>query len=151
VSSVALSEIDYRIRHAIYTTFAEGGLPLSATISAKLRIPPDTLRESYDRLHAARAIVLDPNSGEVWMALPFSAKPTPFRVLGDNHEWFANCAWDAFGLPVLVGCDAVLATTCPDCDGPIVHRVERKQLIDAHGVVHFAVPAANWWDNIGFT
>jgi hypothetical protein len=55
------------------------------------------------------------------------------------------------GIPNLMGCDAVLATTCLDCDGPIVHRVEHRKLIDAHGVVHFLVPASKWWENIGFT
>ena len=148
---MTLQEIDYRIRYAIYATFAEGGVPLSAILSAKLRIPSDELRDAYDRLHRARAIVLDPHTHEVWMALPFSAKPTAFRVLGENREWYACCAWDAFGVPILVGCDAVVTTTCPDCNGPIVYRVEHKQLADAHGVVHFAVPASKWWDNIGFT
>jgi hypothetical protein len=146
-----LSEIDYRIRYAIYTTFAEGGIPLSAGLSSKLRIPQPQILESYERLHNARAIVLDPRTREVWMALPFSAVPTPFRVLAENRTWFANCAWDAFGIPHLVGCDAVLTTTCMDCDAPIVHRVQERQLMDAHGVVHFAVPAAKWWENIGFT
>lgn len=146
-----LSEIDYRVRLAIYATFAEGGLPLSATLSSKLRIPQPALLESYERLHAARAIVLDAHTREVAMALPFSAAPTAFRVLAEEKTWFASCAWDAFGIPNLMKCDAVLATTCLDCEGPIIHRVEQRQLIDAHGVVHFLVPAAKWWENIGFT
>jgi hypothetical protein len=146
-----LAEIDARIRYAIYTVFAEGGVPLSAALASKLRLPQPQVFESYERLHLARAIVLDAQSREVRMALPFSAVPTPFRVLAENRTWFANCAWDAFGIPRLVECDAVLTTTCADCDAPIVHRVEHRQLIDAHGVVHFAVPAARWWDDIGFT
>jgi hypothetical protein len=85
------------------------------------------------------------------MALPFSSVPTPFKVEGGARSWFANCAWDAFGLPILVGVDAVITTTCQDCDAPIVYRVEGGQLAPSHGVVHFAVAAANWWDNIGFT
>lgn len=146
-----LAEIDARVRLAIYTTFAEGGVPLSATLSSKLHIPHEQIADSFERLHAARAIVLDPHSREVWMAPPFSARPTPFRVLAEAHTWHAPCAWDAFGIAHLMRCDAVLATTCPDCEGPIVHRVEQRTLVDAHGVVHFLVPAAKWWDNIGFT
>jgi hypothetical protein len=146
-----LSEIDFRIRYAIYTTFAEGGIPLSATLSSKLHVPQPQILESFERLHVARAIVLDPHAKEVWMAPPFSARPTAFRVLAEDRTWWAPCAWDAFGITNLVGCDAVLTTTCPDCEGPIVHRVEQRSLVDAHGVVHFLVPAANWWDNIGFT
>lgn len=146
-----LSEIDYRVRLAVYTTFAEGGIPLSATLSAKLHVPLPQIHESYERLHAAHALVIDPHSREVKMALPFSAAITPFRVLADERTWHACCAWDAFGIPNLVGCDAVLTTNCPDCEGPIVHRVEQRRLVDAHGVAHFLVPAAKWWDHIGFT
>ena len=142
---------DGRIRHAIYQAFAEGGIPLSATLARQLHLPQDEIRGAMERLHAARAIVLDPRTREVWMALPFSAVPTPLAVEGGGRAWFANCAWDAFAIPVLVGCDAVITASCPDCDAPIVYRVEGGRLMDAHGIVHFAVPAAKWWDNIGFT
>jgi hypothetical protein len=146
-----LSEADLRIRYAIYTIFSEGGIPLSSSLASKLHVPPQQVQDAFERLHAARAIVLDPRTREVWMAPPFSAKPTAFRVLAEDRTWSAPCAWDAFGITNLIGCDAVLTTTCPDCEGPIVHRVERRQLIDAHGVVHVLVPASKWWDNIGFT
>jgi hypothetical protein len=146
-----LSEADLRIRYAIYTMFAEGSIPLSGTLASKLHVPPQHVRESFERLHAARAIVVDPHTNEIWMAPPFSARPTAFRVLEQTRTWSAPCAWDAFGIANLLGCDAALTTTCPDCDGAIVHRVEQKRLVDAHGVVHFLVPAAKWWDNIGFT
>src|SRR5689334_4835010 len=99
-------EADSRVRLAIYTTFAEGGIPLSATIASKLHIQHDLVMGAYERLHAARAIVLDPHSREVWMAPPFSAKPTAFRVLAEEKTWSAPCAWDAFGITNLMGCDA---------------------------------------------
>jgi hypothetical protein len=142
---------DERIRHAIYKTFAEGGIPLSAALSRQLQVPIEEVQSAMERLDAQHAIVLDPRTRETMMALPFSSAPTPFKVEGGGRSWFANCAWDAFGLPILVGVDAVITTTCQDCDGPIVYRVEEGTLVDARGVVHFAVPAANWWDNIGFT
>ncbi|MEO7132857.1 MAG: organomercurial lyase [Vicinamibacterales bacterium] len=142
---------DARIRHAIYRTFAEGGIPLSATISRQLHIPVEDVRSAMERLHAQHAIVLDSRTRETSMALPFSSVPTPFTIVGGGRSWFANCAWDAFGLPVLVGVDAVVKTTCQDCEAPIVYRVEGGKLADAHGVVHFAVRASEWWDNIGFT
>jgi hypothetical protein len=143
---------DERIRHTIYKTFVEGGIPLSANLSRQLHLPLEEIHAAYHRLHAAHAIVLDPRTGEVWMAPPFSSIATQFSVkaVGDR-SWFANCAWDAFGIPRLLGVDAVIATICLDCDGPIVYRIEHGRLIDAHGVVHVGVPAAKWWDNIGFT
>ena len=142
---------DQRIRHAIYKTFAEGGIPLSAAIARQLQVPTPEVHSAMERLHTRRAIVLDPITREPWMALPFSSTPTAFTVEGGGRSWFANCAWDAFGLPILVGVDAVISTTCQDCDRPIAYRVEGGRLADAHGVVHFAVPAAKWWDDIAFT
>ena len=32
------------------------------------------------------------------MANPFSAVPTAYRVPPDGRWWYANCAWDAFGI-----------------------------------------------------
>ena len=95
--------------------------------------------------------MLDPRTTGALDGAAVLGVPTPFTVDGDGRSWFANCAWDAFGIPILVGVDAVISTTCQDCDGRIVYRVENGSLVDAHGVVHFGVPAAKWWDNIGFT
>jgi len=120
-------------------------------LSHQLRMTLAEIRSAMERLHAAHAIVLDPSTREPWMALPFSSVPTLFAVEGAGRSWFANCAWDAFGIPNLVGVDAVISTTCQDCEAQIVYRVENETLVDAHGVVHFAVPAAKWWDDIGFT
>src|SRR6478736_2382501 len=106
-----LSEIDRRVRYLIYTAFAEGIVPRSTALASKLHVPLQQIHESYERLHAARAIVLDTHTREVWMAPPFSAKPTAFRVQAEDRAWSAPCAWDAFGITNLMGCDAVLTTT----------------------------------------
>jgi hypothetical protein len=146
-----LTDLALRVRHAVYRTLAEGGVPLSATIASQLHLPVEEIRGAYQRLHHAHALVVDPHSQEVAMALPFAATPTPFKVESDARSWFANCAWDMFGIPVLMRCDARAITTCDDCGGPIVYRIEGGRLLDAHGVVHFAVSAAKWWDDIRFT
>jgi hypothetical protein len=146
-----LSDIAQRVRFALYRAYAEGGIPQPPVLARQLHLQEGQIHAALEELHAAHAIVLDPRTREPWMALPFSSVPTAFTVEGGGRSWFANCAWDAFGIPILVGVDAVISTTCLDCDGRIVYRVEQRRLADAHGVVHFAVPAAKWWDNIGFT
>ena len=146
-----LSELVLRVRQAIYRTFAEGGVPRSAALSAQLKIPLEDIKLAYQRLDEAHAIVLDQRTQEVWMALPFSAVPTPHRVTSGERAWYANCAWDAFGIPALIRGEARIESACGDCDAPIVYRVERGRLLDAHGVAHFVVPAARWWDDIGYT
>jgi hypothetical protein len=146
-----LPQLVLRVRHAIYRTFAEGGVPRSAALSAQLNIPIDEIKASYQRLHEARAIVIDARTKEVWMALPFSAVPTPHRVTSGERSWYANCAWDAFGIPSVIKGEARIESACGDCDAPIVYRAERGRIVDTHGVAHFVVPAARWWDNIGYT
>jgi hypothetical protein len=146
-----LTETDYRVRFAIYQTLADGVKPASAILAPKVRLPQPAVYESFERLKTSKVIVLDPHTREVTVAMPFSTVETPFRVAAGEHTYFACSAWDAFGIAIMMGGDAVVSTTCADCDGPIVHRVEQKQLADAHGVAHFAVPAAQWWDNIAYT
>ena len=146
-----LSELDRRVRHGIYRSFAEGGVPLSATIANTLNLPVDEVAVAYATLEAAHAIVLDPHSQEVAMALPFSAAPTPHRVVSGSRSWFANCAWDAFAIPALLRCDARCESVCADCDASLFYFIEQGRLRDPHGVVHFAVPAVKWWDDIRFT
>lgn len=146
-----LTETDYRVRFAIYQTLADGVKPSSAILAPKVRLPQPAVYESFERLKTSKVIVLDPHTREITVAMPFSTVETPFRVLSGEHTYFACSAWDAFGIALMIGADAVVATTCADCEGPIVHRVEQKQIVDAHGVAHFAVPAAQWWNNIAYT
>jgi hypothetical protein len=43
-------------------------------------------------------------------------------------------------------------TRCPLSGDPLqLHVGTNGPSPDTKGVIHFAVPAAQWWDNIGFT
>lgn len=146
----ALGADDLRVRHAIYTSLAVGEKPTAAGLAAQLHVNADDVRSAFERLAAAHALVLDPQTREVWMALPFSAVPTDFRVTSGERSWFANCAWDAFGIPALLQRDAVITTSCLDCAEVLTYQVNGPMMTGG-GVVHFSVPAARWWDDIGFT
>jgi hypothetical protein len=85
------------------------------------------------------------------MANPFSAIPTPYRVLAQDRSWYANCAWDAFGICAALGVDGSVESACPDCREPYRvevrdHRIDRPDLL-----FHVLVPAVRWWDDIVFT
>ncbi len=95
--------------------------------------------------------MLDPATRELWMAMPFSATPTQFRVTAGERAWWANCAWDALGISAMLQLPAEITTSCTDCGDPLTVRTTGQALCDPSGVVHFAVPAAAWWDDIGFT
>ncbi|MDQ3127047.1 MAG: alkylmercury lyase family protein, partial [Chloroflexota bacterium] len=88
---------DLDLRNATYRLFVElGRAPSAAEAAASLGLDDDTVRDGWRRLHRDHAVVLD-DAGEIRMANPFSARPTPFVVDAAGRSWYANCGWDAFG------------------------------------------------------
>ena len=85
------------------------------------------------------------------MAMPFSAIPTSFRVSAGGRQWWACCAWDALGISAMLRIPVEIIPNCTDCGDPTMVRTTGHELVSGSGVVHFAVPAASWWDDIGFT
>lgn len=148
-----MNDVDNRVRLHIYERFvADGRPPTAAETAEALRIVPDEAEDAYRRLEEARVIVLAPGTTNVWMANPLSAVPTRFRVVTDDgRSWWGNCVWDGLGVLAMVGADGMVDTSCPDCGAKIELRVEDGELQPADAVIHFAVPAARWWENIGFT
>jgi hypothetical protein len=59
--------------------------------------------------------------------------------------------WDAFGIPAMLGVDASLGTSCPDCGEALTFSVRDGELEPMDAVAHSAVPAARWWENIAYT
>ena len=145
-------ELDGRVRLSVYQHFVRRGLaPAVGDISDELGASPAAIAASLERLAAAHVLVLDPATRGLWMAMPFSAVPTAFRVRTSAGEWWANCAWDALGISAMLQAPAEIISTGTDCgDPPPIHTTGRA-LSTGSGVVHFAVPAAAWWDDIGFT
>lgn len=144
---------DTQVRLHLYNRFLMDGRPPTAAETAEaLGLPSEEAEAAYQRLEHAHVIALAPGTTDVWMANPLSAVPTPFRVITDDgRSWWGNCVWDAFGVLAMVGADGVVDTSCPDCGERLELRVRGGQLEPVDAVVHFAVPAARWWDNIGFT
>ena len=105
----------------------------------------------FRELDEARMLVLRPGSHTVWMAGPFSNMQTAFTVIAGGRAYYANCAWDAFGIPAMLGLDARIFTTCADCGGVLERKVTNAALPETRGIVHFALPPRRWWDNIGYT
>jgi Alkylmercury lyase len=77
--------------------------------------------------------------------------PSPFHVRAREISYRAICIWDALGIAAALGSDAVINAQCGDCGRPMQLEVADGQLTVCEGLIHFAVPAAHWWDNIGYT
>src|SRR6266568_6928499 len=104
--------LDSRVRGEVYDfTMRYGVPPRSSQVARALSIDPQEVRKSFTRLAAEHVIVLQPESGEILMAAPFSAVPTPFHVRAGSVEAYANCIWDALGIPAMLKWDARIATS----------------------------------------
>ncbi len=149
---MAVAELDDDVRLHIYGEFvATGRPPTVAGTASALDRAEDEIEAAYRRLEQARVIVLAPGTLNVWMANPLSAVPTPFRVETAHGSFWGNCVWDALGVVSMLGRDGRVLTSCSDCGEAMTLAVQNGELGATGGVAHFAVPAARWWENIGFT
>jgi alkylmercury lyase-like protein len=142
---------ELELRNVTYRLFVElGRAPGADAVGSALDLDVESVRLGWQRLHEQHAIVLD-GDGEIRMANPFSAVSTPHRVVAAGRSWYANCAWDAFGILAALGVDGRIETTCPDCEAPLVVEVRDGRPDDGTLVFHSLVDAAHWWDDIVFT
>jgi hypothetical protein len=148
-----VEDADLRLRNLVYGRFVE--LRRVASVEELARDsgePAAAVEAGLRRLHEAHALVLE--RGEpprIRMLNPFSAVPTAFRVLARGAWWYANCAWDAFGVPAALGVDGRVSTSCPDCAEPLELAVRSGAPVGDGHLVHLLVPAERWWDDIVYT
>jgi len=146
-----MDSLDLDLRNATYRRFVElGRAPAADEVAGVLGVSEGQVRDGWRRLHDAHALVLDA-AGEIRMANPFSARPTSFRVDAAGRSWFANCAWDAFGIGAALHVDSTIETGCADCHTPLRIGVRDGRPDDTDLVFHVLVPAISWWNDIGFT
>jgi len=143
--------MDSAVRVEVYRFFVEQGrAPVPAELAASLGMAQADVEESLYRLADDHALVLAPGTPYIWMANPLSAMPTPYCIEAAGRTWFGNCIWDALGVVAMLGGDGTVRTWCADCAQQQVVDVAGNALVGGDGVVHYAVPAAHWWDDIGF-
>ncbi len=143
--------MDNDVRYAVYdVTMHEGAPPAAARVAEKLGTTCRSVIESFRRLAEDRMLVLQP-SGEILMAGPFSAVPTPFEVSVNGLTCYANCVWDSLGIPAMLNADAVVNTNCADCGERATIRVAGGELVSGSGFMHFVLPVRLWWMHIVYT
>jgi len=142
-------ELDQRVRCQVYdVTMREGGPPLASRLATLMQMSLEDARASLQRLASARMLVMQ--EGEILMAGPFSAVPTPFRVTTPQFSCYGNCIWDALGIAATMQSDAEIITSCGDCGA--AKRVDvRNGKVTGDGLMHFTLPARQWWQDIVFT
>jgi DNA-binding CsgD family transcriptional regulator len=144
-------EIARMLRGLILRHFAEDGcVPDARGLAHDAGLNVAETQAALRRIEHPGDIVVAPGSGNVWMAHPFSAVPTPYPVYVGARKYWADCAWDALLVGLLLEEDSDIVATCPDCGEEM--RVEiRNQQLHGEGVIHCLIPPSKFFDNIGFT
>jgi hypothetical protein len=145
-----------RVRVRLYQLFLElGRCPSSVELAAALECGASEVVAAFHELAASHMLVLQPGSGEVLMANPLSAVPTPFvvetRQGTSPRTWYGNCIWDALGVIAMLQRDGQVLASCGCCGESMTVRVRNAEVeANPPGIVHFAIPARHWWDDIVF-
>lgn len=143
---------DASVQQFVYgETVRCGKPPRAQEVADALGVSSGEILEAFRRLRERKLLALAAESGEITMAPPFSATPTLFQVRAAAQSYFANCVWDAFGIPAALHQDASIDSSCACCGDPMNLEVRDGRPVQAKGVAHFAVPAAHWWDDITYT
>lgn len=146
------ARLDRDVRLKVYEQFRDHGYPPSAAeLAATLDVAVDDVLASFARLAEGRALILGKNGDRVHVAPPFSAVPTPFWVETPRGSWWGNCAWESLGIPALLATDAVIRTTSGATGEDLEVRVIGGRIVPEDVLVHVAVPARRWWDDVHFT
>ena len=141
------------VRVELYRSFIEESrAPSSEEMAGALDMSHEEVERAVNDLASRDIIALHPESGDPWMVHPFLSGEGPFGVFSGDRRWDAICIWDSLGILALIDIDGEVRTVCPDCREPLTVSVHQGELSAEDGaLVHFGVPARDWYDDIGFT
>ena len=144
--------LETRARTAILEVFAEtGNAPSPAEVAGRLGSPVEPVLAAWDRLREERAIVTGEDSVSIRMANPFSGIPTEHTFESAGIRYYANCAWDALGIPAALARGGTVRSRCAHSGESLRLEVADKGPEACDWLFHSLVPAAHWWDDIVFT
>ena len=141
-----------QVKLAIYRHFAETGeAPAVQTVASRLGVSEPQVQQSYGDLRASRVLFLERDDCTIRMAPPFSGVPTQHRVQVGAVSYFANCAWDALGIPAALQRPGVVSSECALTREPLRLEIGAEGPSPCAWVFHSLVAAAHWWDDLVFT
>ena len=143
---------DTQVKMVIYRHFAETGRrPSIEDVAEHVGSDVEHVLDAYSRLRAERVLVLEPDGVSIRMAPPFSGVPTQHIVDVAGTQYFANCAWDALGVPAALQSPGMVHSRCEQSGEPLHLKVGLQGPEPSEWLFHCLVPAAKWWHDIGFT
>ena len=146
------STLDDDVRVFVYRFMVDQGRPpMPVEIGTALGTGSAEIEDALKRLAEAHVLVLAPGTPYIWLANPLSALPSPFPVTVGERKYFGVCIWDALGVIAMLGDEGSVTSLCPDCGDELTLGVRAGEIERSDYVVHFALPAGHWWDDIGYT
>jgi hypothetical protein len=145
-------DFDTRVKLAVYRHFAETGQrPSPEGVAARVGSDVASVQEAYSRLRSQRVLALEVDGSSIRMAPPFSGVLTQHVVIVDGRQYFANCAWDALGIPAALHRPGMIFSRCEQSGEPLRLAVGPEGAEPSIWVFHCLVPAAQWWEDSVFT
>jgi hypothetical protein len=145
---------DTELRVFIYEfIFARGRPPKASEIAERFSISEDDAKGLLRATKIGKTLLVDDAAGEIWMAGPFASQPSGHEVRGARLTWWANCAWDALAIGILAAENVTIrSSNCGTGGSRAITIVSPPQSPpESDAVVHFLVPARQWYDDIGYT
>lgn len=138
------------VKLKLYETVAESGrMPTAGEVAGLLETSVAEVEAAIAELAGHRLLVLEPSeAGRIRMAPPFSGVETPFLVRVGEVSYYANCVWDALGVVAALHQDGVIEASDGQTGEPMRLEITDGKPVPQDCAVHFAVPAAHWWDDI---
>jgi hypothetical protein len=142
-----------RVKMLVYRTLADtGDAPTRDGVARELGLSPTQVAHAFEDLHKMRLLVPEPGDpSRIRMAPPFSGVPTQHIVHAGGRRYYANCAWDTFGIAAALHRDADIESTCMDCGERLSLQIKDQRPRSDAVLFHMSVPAAKWWADIIFT
>jgi Alkylmercury lyase len=146
-------DFDTSVKLNIYETIASTTrMPTSTEVALAIDSSVPEVEQAFQRLSEKRLLVLEPDSSShIRMAPPFSGIETQHWVRIKDKIYFANCAWDAFGIAAALKRDTDIESACADCGETLTFQIRDGKPLPQECVIHFAVPASQWWKDIVYT
>jgi hypothetical protein len=131
--------------------FSNGFAPTTSQLTRIVDSNETEVKNALKQLAENHAIVLHPNSYDIWVAHPFALFPTLFWVESGDKKWWGNCSWCSLGIAAMSKEDTRIFTkTCGESD-PLRIDITNGQVIQKDLLVHFSITAKRFWDNVIYT
>ena len=146
------ADLDLEVKLAVYRHFAATGKrPTADQVAEDVASDVSGVVGAYGRLRMQRVLLLEPDGASIRMAPPFSGVPTQHVVEAGDVTYFANCAWDALGIPAALGMPATVRSRCEQSFESLRLDVGADGPGRSDWLFHCLVPAARWWEDLVFT